>query len=243
MSKENDNQKTQAASSGIDEITGHNEREISEAYIPEETVAQISEAKNKLSEGREIITDSEGVVFDKELHATDNDGKPSVTKLGKFRKKKGVSSIAIKEKQKKAEDVVNNEKALQEMGEGAAGTFVAVGAAIFGEDFLPENQDEERRLSEAFAKYLKASGMKDLPPGLALTVALGAYGYRRVHKPQVKSKLQKFKDWSLYQIIKLKGKLKNASYSSSRTEPKRENNANKANSEQTKNEGVRNISS
>ena len=131
-------------------------------------------------------TDSYGRSFDPDLHKTKEGGEPLLTLRGRLRVKKGkkpksddkstVGTLSSKIEQHEA-----NYKA---MGKMATGMMIQGGAAVFGPEYLPRPKSEvgydERLLLEgAFEEFFRAKEIKDLPPGLALVVAIGAYSLPR----------------------------------------------------------------
>jgi hypothetical protein len=50
-------------------------------------------------------------------------------------------------------------------------------------------------LESAFGDYFEATGKTDIPPGMALTVAIGGYMLPRFTMPKTRSRMGKVKDW------------------------------------------------
>jgi hypothetical protein len=100
-------------------------------------------------------------------------------------------------------------------GQFAAAATVAVCVGIFGDEFQPiknSEKDEFAYLENAYANYFLATGKTDLPPSMALIVAIGMYAAPRLTQPKTKTKLGGFKDWAASKFLAWRGKkaLKNA---------------------------------
>ena len=179
------------------------------------------------------LVDGHGRHFDKSIHVTDAAGNPILTAGGNLRRKAGrprLSEISDKPRpalnlpknnnpqtavesgpspaESQAGDVVP-ESTLQtqqrkQAAELSAGLYEKGGVIIFSDKWRPENQAEHVCLVEAFDKYYESNGVFDIPPGLALVIALGAYGVKRAVTDEVtQSKLTAFKNWLIGRIFKI----------------------------------------
>jgi len=83
----------------------------------------------------------------------------------------------------------------QALGETAANLWFNVGMLAMGEDWKPDNQGEALAVAGAFRDYFKSQQIKDIPPGLALTLVLTSYSLAHAQKPTVKTRLQKVGAW------------------------------------------------
>lgn len=172
--------------------------------------------------------DSEGTVFNPELHATDKDGNPSVTPLGKFRKKRGASKVSTVSNAQEQQDKINNAKAA---ASAAVDMSLQSLELLLGPEWKPIQQDgidERANLKAATANYFIAKDINDFPPGVALTVVVMAYAMPRVTTgKETKTRLAKAKVWAAEKLNNLKRKRKDASQSNSRDDGKRKNDASK----------------
>jgi hypothetical protein len=76
-----------------------------------------------------------------------------------------------------------------------AGYSVLDGIFAGNGEWLPDNDAEHIALRGALATYLRHKQTDDLPPGLALSLALATYGAKRVSKPNTLSRIRMFSYW------------------------------------------------
>lgn len=74
--------------------------------------------------------------------------------------------------------------------QSACAILYALGMTIGGDEWKPSD-DEHTNLATAFEGYFRAKGLSDIPPGWALTIAVGVYVGPRMRKPKTLSTLQK----------------------------------------------------
>ncbi len=156
--------------------------------------------------------------FDPTIHATNEDGTPKLKSDGTYAKKRGrkagkgeplpdiasenrvenlpLESAPIQPERPK----ISAEAAARQ----AANWFIGMGVMVFGKEWEPESKDEAQGLKLAFKDYFDASGTPDIPPGVALVAALGAYGFQRFQHENTQSKIQKAWFWIK---AKISGKL------------------------------------
>ncbi len=96
-------------------------------------------------------------------------------------------------------------------GQFAAAATVSICVGIFGDEFHPRKAadagyDEMEYLQGAFAAYFLATGKTDIPPGMALAIALCSYGLPRVTMPKTRSRLSAIKDWFGSKFLAWRGK-------------------------------------
>jgi hypothetical protein len=72
---------------------------------------------------------------------------------------------------------------------------VADGIFSANGEWLPESDGEHVALRGAVASYLRHKNSDDLPPGLALALAIATYGAKRVSKPNTQTKIRMFAGW------------------------------------------------
>lgn len=76
-----------------------------------------------------------------------------------------------------------------------AGYSVLDGAFSANGEWLPESDGEHVALRGAVATYLRHKGTDDLPPALALSLAVATYGAKRISKPNTATKLRIYFVW------------------------------------------------
>jgi hypothetical protein len=149
--------------------------------------------------------DSDGIVFDPEIHATNAEGKPSLTPKGRYRKKKGKgqSSSTIRgaglsslnQEAAREEEIVRCAKQM-------TGLFFSIMQLpiVFGEEGAPII-DEENFINEpalvfnAHKNYFDLKGPVDVPPWLELSLAYTTVAGKRFTMPKTKTKMQKLREW------------------------------------------------
>lgn len=62
-------------------------------------------------------------------------------------------------------------------------------------EWLPENDGEHVALRGAVATYLRHKNSDDLPPGLALALAVGTFGAKRISRPNTAMRIRFFGAW------------------------------------------------
>lgn len=153
--------------------------------------------------------DTDGNPFDPNIHKTNKHGEPTLSTKGKLIKKPGrkaggngvtpKSVIGVKSEPKQSEE---QKAAIQARASGtmAANLLMTLGVVVGGDEWHPvkdpnTGMDEKLMLESAFADYFEATGKTDIPPGLALTAAIGGYMLPRFTMPKTRTRMQKVKDW------------------------------------------------
>ena len=210
-----------------DEVHEAIQDESSEANLAAIGAAQ--ETETETAREHSTNTDSAGTLFNPELHAVDKEGNPSVTPLGKFRKKRGASKVAT---QTDAAKQIADEQAARAAGMLCADMIVGSACTLLGPEWQPVGPDmkqapiefdEHANLRKAFGDYFVAKGISDFPPGIALTIAVSSYaGPRLAAGEETKSRLTKAKFWIGEKLENWKRKRKdNAAQSNRRDDGKR----------------------
>jgi len=194
----------------------------------------VEKARESAAAPKEELTDDEGNKFNPEIHLADAGGKPIINSRGYITKKRGrkkgctpnqklhlPDGKAATLAQEAEQATVKRQQAAYISGVG----FINIGVLIFGEEWLPEKApvDETGMIVQAFDDYYKVKGVADIPPGIALVIALGGYGIKRFAKPVTKTKLQLIAG-SVIERVKgffnrirgKKGTVKNVAHSDSR---------------------------
>lgn len=176
----------------LEQSTAPNEPMI-EAHVVEET-AKLEAALDR--------KDSKGTLFDPAIHAVNRDGDPSVTSLGKFRRKKGLSvlteSVALTDVKERA--------AARAAGQLAADLMIHSAIMLGGPEWNPRGTkdaeltaiefNEHENLRRAFADYFEAKGISDFPPGVGLSIAVSGYMVPRfAGGKETRSRVAKVRDW------------------------------------------------
>lgn len=189
--------------------------------LPDVQPHAIAEHEKRTEENAQL-TDRDGTVFDQTVHKTGPDGRPTISKTGRFMRKPGAgrgvidqSSSGMNKPQSIIGGVQNgnggnsgatvsdSEAALLQAraaGKMAANLLLTLGVVAGGEEWQPLKRkesglDEKEMLETAFADYFAATGKTDIPPGMALTVAVGAYALPRFTMPKTRTRMQKLGDW------------------------------------------------
>lgn len=173
------------------------------------------------------LVDKDGNGFDPSIHKTHTNGEPVLTPAGKLSKKPGrkgggstgsaskvskVSPLALKDAPASKEQIAKIQA--RASGTMTANLLLQIGIVAGGEEWHPHvnheiGLDEKAMLENAFADYFEATGKTDIPPGMALCVAVGAYALPRFTMPKTQSRLSKFKNaiksWYITRKIKKHG--------------------------------------
>jgi hypothetical protein len=75
----------------------------------------------------------------------------------------------------------------ENLGNMAASLWFSGGETIFGDEWRP-NPAESDGVPKAFTAYFRAKEIGDIPPGVALCLALGTYSVARITRPTVKAR-------------------------------------------------------
>lgn len=156
------------------------------------------------------LKDTDGNSFDPTIHKTNKAGEPTLSTKGKLIKKPGrkpnvgtapksqTSSVVGGAQGASIESDAHARMQARASGTMAANLVLQIGIVAGGEEWHPRRDeqsglDEKMMLENAFADYFEATGKTDIPPGMALTVAIGAYALPRFTMPKTQSRLDKLK--------------------------------------------------
>lgn len=184
---------------------------------------------NDLDEIPVITNDKTREEFDPSIHVATKDGLPVMNRDGSFRKKPGRKNPSISGH---AEPRINIPEAPQpdqsEMAAKAcAALYVQSGMTLFGMEWAPENKEEFQGLEFAFKSYFDAKGAIDIPPGIALALAMSSYAAKRFQQPTTQSRIAYAWGWLRGRFSR--GKKTNATRDDIGSNGLRENNASAAN--------------
>ena len=166
---------------------------------PEETTQEAGPSSAPSSD----LFDKAGNRFNPEIHATGNDGRGKKTASGNWAKKRGRKAGSLKipgdksaetraielEARKKAESAA--------LGQVAANLVFTLGVGLGGDEWRPEidpttGKDEPAHMTTAFGDYFHAKNMQDIPPGVALVLAVAMYAAPRFAKPKTQTRVGNF---------------------------------------------------
>lgn len=156
--------------------------------------------------------DVNGDIFNAGVHAANADGSPRLTTGGAFAKKRGRkagnastvpadgSKVVIPGAASTGAPKLTKEQLARRGGTGAANLLLMVGVGLGGDEWQPRKDDkigldEKAMLESAFGDYFVANEYADLPPGWALTAAIGMYALPRFGMPKTQTRLQRVKSW------------------------------------------------
>jgi hypothetical protein len=204
-----DEQKTDVKSS-VDQIANSLADAMPQVqqHAIDQHLLETEEAENAYSD----LEDAQGNkgVFDPAIHKTNKDGEPTLSTKGKlikkpFSKKSNDAPHQTKSViggQSNKQTSPEQQLKIQSRASGAmaANLLMTMGVVIGGEEWHPMQDNntglnEKLMLESAFADYFEATGKSDIPPGLALTAAIGAYMLPRFTMPKTQSRLVKVKSW------------------------------------------------
>ena len=66
---------------------------------------------------------------------------------------------------------------------------------VFGKEWQPKSKDERESVIAAIHRYYDVKGVRDIPPGVALTLVLATYSVTRFHAPETSSKIKLAWSW------------------------------------------------
>lgn len=189
-----------------------------EAPEPQPHAIEQAQAEAVAQQGR----DSNGIDFNPAIHAANADGSPKKTVKGAFAMKRGRPAGKATGAQPAAKVIIpggagttaptlTKEQLARRGGAGAAALLLVMGVGLGGEEWQPRRDeksglDEKAMLECAFGDYFVANNMADLPPGWALTAAIGMYALPRFGMPKTQSRLAKVKNWIGAKIVQWKAR-------------------------------------
>lgn len=189
-------------------------KHVVESLDPSKTAAAPDPEKNpdpeKPSPGSEQPqptpeVDSAGVPFDPEKHLAKRHGRTGrwMPRRGKGRRKRSnvaspdparpfVESSEVKTDPESDDD---GPDPYSLAAHSACSILYAIGMTIGGDEWKP-TKDEHANLSEAWEAYFRAKGFKDIPPGVAVTIATLSYIGPRMRQPKTLSFLERAAQWT-----------------------------------------------
>lgn len=179
--------------------------------VQEHAIEQEKSKQDAVNAEYASITDRFGTPFDANLHKTNKEGEPTLTNQGNCilkpaskgapKKSAGGGSV-IGGRAGGAQVTAQDAQKVQARASGAmaANLLLTLGIVAGGDEWQPINDpangiNEKQMLEGAFADYFEATGKTDIPPSMALVVAIGAYSLPRFTMPKTQSRVGKLKTW------------------------------------------------
>lgn len=178
-------------------------------------------AEQEDAEKYENLVDKSGTPFDPEKHATDADGNPVKTQAGNWRKRPGrkagqgpASSLNTEGRKKSStgEGSTDVDDGPRQSAEATVDTIGTLAQTFGGEDYafrqMVNEQKEivfDERLNgvRAFERLYREKGVKDIPPGVAVTLWAMMFIGSRVNQDQkAKSKIKLWWYWLVSKVTK-----------------------------------------
>lgn len=158
------------------------------------------------------VEDAQRVIipgFDPAIHAVNPDGTPKMRADGsgfalRRGRKKGDSPGQSVNRARESAPIATEAGAAPVDPQLIAAAYwsaaLSVAVGVFGDEWLPESQAENKQMVGTLAAYLEATGKTDIPPGLALSLAVVGYGFKRYQKKastydKVRFIGMKIRDW------------------------------------------------
>lgn len=149
------------------------------------------------------ITDRYNRAFNPEIHGTDPQGNPLLTRDGNLRivKRKAGGGINIPQNGQAGlapqfQDAQLSAKR-RYSAEMVANIFIQTTVGLFGEEWKPEKSstmDEKEFLVTSTDDYFKDAGFVEPPAWAVLIVAYGTYSLKRFNQPRTRTVFQKIKE-------------------------------------------------
>jgi hypothetical protein len=94
-------------------------------------------------------------------------------------------------------DVTNSVAATDHtaIAEMAFGLSTGILSQVLGPEWQPRNEQERQLIVVPLAAWMKSKDVRDIPPGLMLCLAIGAYSAGRINQPSTASKLKLGWQW------------------------------------------------
>lgn len=188
--------------------------------MPDVQQAAIDAENDKQSEREEAakgLTDKQGRTFDPSIHKTDREGQPVINNDGSLRLKPGHGSPKWQNKAQpqsrlvtdKPGQSVQREADPTDVGKGISESIFALGQLIGGDEWAPVKDptygiDERAQMYDAWGRYCEAQGIKDFPPGIAVTMVCIAYAVPRFTKPKTKARVGGIVNWCKTKYVRWK---------------------------------------
>jgi len=173
-----------------------------EPAISQNAITEHERQEHEKIERYSEYVDCDGNHFDPAIHKTTAAGEPTLSTRNKLIKKPGRKPGSNKH------SVIHNPNTSPELAKPstsansrASGVLVArsfVGiASLISDEWKPVKSaeygvDEMAQLENAFGDYFEATGKTDIPPGVALAIAMSGYVLPRLSAPKTKKRVGGF---------------------------------------------------
>lgn len=158
------------------------------------------------------LRDKHGFKFDPEVHKVNRDGTPKVTGDGLLWRKPGKRPAKSKSvifrggpdqgtgtDESGHQPQPGTESAhYQAAGAVMAETIFSIGQMFMGREWAPvqtEGMDERAAMADAWAQYFRAKGIHDIPPGVAVSIAMASYALPRLALESTRTKMGRMRSW------------------------------------------------
>lgn len=184
-------------------------------------VVDAEAAKTATGNNQPVPPSNEPEKFNPEIHVVDKNGKPSVTKTGKFRKKKNIVNPFDKSPQQQEFDAnIADSQASAELAQGLK-------RAVYDGVFDYKYDDSRHKIHvEATTKYFVSAGGVKLSPLQGLMILEGFMALELMRTEKATKKITGIKAWFASKWVKISDRRKNRNHgtqSNNRTEFERKN--------------------
>lgn len=201
-----------------DSPEGEAAAQIAEAMPEPQQHAIDQHTTNEAQVAATVERDSAGVAFDASIHT--GTLLRSGARKGQWRLKRsamtGGASVIGSPRRSGAQAEVDPAAQTAEQARAAArvaaSSMFMLGMAVGGQEWQPHGPDsgpdeplnERKMMEDAFTDYFLAKGVTTLPPGMSLSIAIGAYMMPRFFMPQTKARVGRAKTWFALRLAKWK---------------------------------------
>ena len=141
-----------------------------------------------------------GKAFDPLIHRVDSNGRPLISKTGKFMKRPGRthnSQIggASKEQKSPPQNI-----GCEMVAKTTVDSITTICQMVGGEEFKPtldpaKGIDERATMVDALRRYYEVKNISDVPPGILVVVTLSTYLIPRLFLPKTAGKIERLKNF------------------------------------------------
>lgn len=182
-------------------------------HVIGEAAAEAEAAAAASTSAPASAVDRNGRGFDPNLHETDGNGAAVLNKDRTLRLKRGRGAERARLRPEDGPSTIKTpamaslEPTATKTGHLIAEQIFGVGRMLGGEEWAPQlnpelGLDERAQMRDAWATYCEHKEIRDIPPGMALSMVMLAYISPRLFMPKTKSRLQVAKEWVLVNAIK-----------------------------------------
>lgn len=158
-----------------------------------------AEKKREIRRRYAHLRDKDGVSFDPDRHLMNKDGTPALQRDGKLKIRPGRpqrnrpfsrvwAGVDSDGTPPEEAPIITEDMQFLATGRSTAAAVFAGCQALGGADWKP-SAEERALVEEAFAQQARASGLRDLPPWVTVSIALGNYAGPRLAQDKTRTKL------------------------------------------------------